>query len=339
LRLSKQTTDDDATKMMQLKSNFFKQPAQGFDDHSQGRTERQLDEYEAKVGFKLPASYRELMRQQNGGSVRYEKITGEDNFDFNGGFSQLRLDLAYYITNFKNYILATCDEDELAATQKQLTPFYPERLVLFAGLDGHSAAFFDYGYRQAEPVKNPSIVFIGDDGDDFLHFGVIGPQLASFDAFLENLSLDADVEDAVYLGVESTDDYATTMQQLAKYLLLDLKIHLDDDRYGHFNFDVWHSAHVPVELDDADLQAYAEQNGTSLKEMQEWASTEGRTRNVYTIFSPNQHRAGTYLFHDNPNITLVLEIKKSWFAMQKPVEGLVKILRQLPAIVDVVMLP
>jgi SMI1-KNR4 cell-wall len=88
--------------MMQLKSNFFKQPAKGFDDHSQGRTETQLDEYEAKVGFRLPTSYRELMRQQNGGSVRYEKILGEDNFDFNGGFSQLRLDLAFYFTNLKN---------------------------------------------------------------------------------------------------------------------------------------------------------------------------------------------------------------------------------------------
>jgi hypothetical protein len=324
---------------MQLKSNFFKQPARGFDAHSQGRTEAQLAEYEKKVGFKLPMSYRELMRQQNGGSVRYEKIANEENFNFNGGFSQLRPDLAYYITNFRDYILATCDEDELATTQKQLAPFYPERLVLFSGLDGHSAAYFDYGYRKAEAVENPSVVFIGDDGDDFLHFAVIGPQFANFDAFLASLSLDAEMEDAVYLGIVSTNDYATTMQQLAKYLQLNLKIYVDDDRYGHYNFDIWHSAHVPLALDDATLQDYAEQNGTTLKDMQEWTSTEGGTRNIYTIFSPNQQRAGTYLYHDNPDVTVVMEIKKSWFAMQKPIEGLMAKLRQLPGIANVITLP
>lgn len=204
--------------------NFFKQPALGFDAHSQGRSDAQLAEYEAKVGFKLPPSYRELLRLQNGGSVRYEKIAGEESFSFYGGFSQLRPDLDYYITNFKNYILLTCDEGALADTQKKLASFYPERLVLFSGLDGHSAAYFDYGYRLKAPVENPAIVFIGDDGDDFLHFSVIGPQFASFDAFLQSLTLDTEADDAAYLGIVSSNSYDATMQLLAKYLGLNLKL-------------------------------------------------------------------------------------------------------------------
>jgi SMI1-KNR4 cell-wall len=324
---------------MQLKRNFFKQPASGFDENSQGRNNEQLAAFEAKVGFKFPASYCALMRMQNGGSVRYEKIAGIEDFDFNGGFSELRPELEYYITNFKDYILMTCDEEQLAETQKALAPFYPERLVLFSGLDGHSAAYFDYGYRQKEAVANPSIVFIGDDGDDFLHFNEIGPKFASFEAFLDNLAFNTDMDDATYIGVVSSNNYDTTMQMLAKQLGLNLKVYVDDDRYGHYNFDTWHSAHVPLELDEETMQLYAEQNGTTLEKMQDWSASEGTTRNIYSIFSPNQHRAGTYLYHDNPELTVVLEIKKSWFPMKKPIDGLVAKLRQLPGITSVVTLP
>ena len=152
---------------MRKKLNFFKQPAKGFDENSRGRTDEQIAEFEAKVGFKLPAAYCELMRLQNGGSVQYQKIVGVEDFSFGGGFSALRPELNCHVTNFRDYILLTCDEQELAATQKELSPFYPERLVLFSGLDGHGGAFFDYGYRQHNVVADPSVVFINDDGDDF----------------------------------------------------------------------------------------------------------------------------------------------------------------------------
>lgn len=329
--------------MLNLKSNFFKQPALGFDEHSLGRTEAQLADYETKAGFKLPASYRELMKIQNGGSIRCEKIAGVEDFSFYGGFSPIRPDLSCYVTNFKEYILRTCEADELAQLQrdqahKQLAPFHPERLILFAGLDGHSAAYFNYGFRQDKPVENPSIIFIGDDGIEFLHFGVIGPHFANFDDFLQSLVLDTELDDAMYLGITSNKSYHETMQLLAQNLGLKPETYLNDDRYGHYNFDVWHSAHVPLELDDETMQNYAKQNGTTLEAMQDWTLTEGKTRNIYSIFSPNQQRAGTYLFQDNPELSMVIEIKKSWFPMQKPVAGLIERLRKLPAIIDVVKL-
>ena len=325
--------------MIKLKPNFFKQPALGFNEHSQGRTELQLADYEFKSGFKLPQSYRELMKIQNGGSLRYEKIADVENFSFYGGFSEMRPDLDFYITNFRDYILLTCEDEDLAITQKELAPFYPERLILFAGLDGHSAAYFDYGFRQNKVVETPSVVFIGDDGDDFLHFSVIGPQFANFDDFLQSLSLDTESEDATYLGIVSSNDYDATILLLKEHLGLQLKAYLDDDRYGHYNFDVWHSAHLPLELDDETMALYARENDTTLDRLQDWAAGENKIRQIYTIFSPNQHRTGTYLYHDNPEITVVLEIKKSWFPMSKPVAGLVAKLLKLPGIISVVGLP
>jgi SMI1-KNR4 cell-wall len=325
--------------LMKFKRNFLKQPAKGLDENSQGRTEEQIGAYEAKVGFKLPASYCELLRQQNGGNVRYQKITGIEDFSFNGGFVELRPELEHYITNFKDYILMTCSEEQLAETQVKLSPFYPERLVLFSGLDGHSAAYFDYGYRQQKPVTAPSIVFIDDDGDDFLHFREIGPKFDSFEAFIDSLQFDTEADDASYIGIVSNHDYDKTMQQLAQYLGLKLKNYADDERYGHFNFEQWHSAHVPLELDDKTMVQYAKENGTTLEKMQDWTVSEGKTRNIYSIFSPNQHRSGTYLYPDNPEITVVMEIKKSWFPMQKPIASFTAKLRQIPGITEVITLP
>jgi SMI1-KNR4 cell-wall len=180
----------ETTQNMKLSRNFFRQPALGFDMYTQGRSDQQIEEFEAKVGFKLPESYCELMRQQNGGSLQYEKIIGIDGFGFSGGFAQLCPELAHYVSNFKDYILLSCYPEELEAAQKELAPFHPERLVLFSGLDGHSGAYFDFGYRQNEVRINPSIVFIGDDGDEFLHFCEIGPKFESFDDFLQNLAIE-----------------------------------------------------------------------------------------------------------------------------------------------------
>ena len=59
---------------MQLKRNFFRQPASGFDENSLGRTNEQLAAFEAKVGFKLPVNYCQLMRQQNGGGINGQQV-------------------------------------------------------------------------------------------------------------------------------------------------------------------------------------------------------------------------------------------------------------------------
>jgi hypothetical protein len=62
------------------------------------------------------------MQLQYGGRVRYEKIIGAEDFSFDGGFSDLRPELNHYITNFRDYILATCDKDDLAEAQKNYRP-------------------------------------------------------------------------------------------------------------------------------------------------------------------------------------------------------------------------
>jgi SMI1 / KNR4 family (SUKH-1) len=324
---------------MPLQRNFFRQPVRGFNEKTRGRTAEEIEAFEARVGFKLPSSYADILRTQNGRGVHYRKIAGAEDFNFDGGFSSLPEEGSYRITNFREYILATCDEEELAVVEENLAPFFPNRMVLFAGLDGHSAAFLDYGYRLEEAVADPSVVFISDDKDDFLHFGEMGPRFGSFQEFLDALLVDKKSDDSTYIGITGVGDFTSTVRLLDQELDLQLETYVEDDANGNFDFAVWHSGSVPLELDAATVEAYANENGTTKEEMDAWILTEGGVRKIYSVLTPNQHRSGTYRYHDNPELSVVLEVRKSWFPMEAPVAGLVTKLREIPGIESVVFLP
>lgn len=84
---------------------------------------------------------------------------------------------------------------------------------------------------------------------------------------------------------------------------------------------------------------YAEENHTTVQETLEWVGDEGRTRSIAAILSPNQHRSGTYLYPDNPELTLVLKVSKYWFPIDRAIEQLCSQLLTLQPISAVTMLP
>ncbi len=325
--------------------NFVKQPSEGFDEHSQGRSVAQLDAFEAKIGFALPDTYRAIMQQQNGGSVRYGRISGVDKFSFDCGFTEIRPDLPYYINYFSDYILATYSDEDLLKAKEALNPFYPERLIIISGLDGHGALCLDYGYRAENTLETPAVVVIDDDPDvtdeiadkSFLYFAEIA-RFDNFDNFLQNLKVDLENQLEIYLGIVSKVSYESAIAEIAEYFNIKLESYKNNNRYGHYNFETWYSGHLPLYLDDETLKQHAESNNSEYAEMLAWSEDEGRIRNIYAIFSPNQHRSGTYLYQDNPNVNLVIEIHKTWFAMKKPIEGLMAQLQQIAEISDVVVL-
>jgi hypothetical protein len=315
----------------------------GFTAKTQGRTEAQLDAAESALGFALPPTYRSLMAQQNGGAVNYTEVAGLNQVSFDL-LSEISSDEAPPVSpfspllTFREYILLTCDQEELDEVVTALAPFHPERLVLISPLDGHSGAYLDYGFRSETPTSSPGVLFIHDDGDDFLHFGVMSPSFADFDTFLSNLGQNSDFEDDKTVGIVSTCSYDELVSYLADALALTLTENVDD-QYGNFNFDRWHEASVPIELDDETMNAYAIANGTTLDEMLEWSATEGRNRNVFCVLSPNQHRSGTFRYPNCPEVGLVMEVRSSWFPLERPLAHLVERIRSIPAVEDVVLLP
>ncbi len=316
---------------MVIPKNFWIPPALGYTPASQGLTDAELDAIEQQNGFLFPIAYRSLMRQQNGGTSRY-CILEESRVEDFCCLSELVRDLI----TFEDYIRLTCTEDDLATLDLLFEYCHLDRLIIFA-TNGHEVYCFDYGWRSEIAVVDPQIILFGDDGEDILHFKIV-KIIANFDDFLDQIALPEEVDQTTYLGIESSLDF----DSLCVYLAEDWQTQFeqkDDDFCGWFNFEKYYCGAVPLYLDDQTLKIYAEENNTTLQEMLDWVGTEGRTRKISAILSPNQHRSGTYLYPDNPEIILVLDISKPWFPIDRAIEQLCTRLRMLPAIDTVQILP
>ncbi|MFM2449271.1 MAG: hypothetical protein RIS44_1721 [Pseudomonadota bacterium] len=303
---------------------FWQQPAKGFNAASRGRTESELNQYEQEIGFRLPSLYRQLLMQQNGGSPRCSQLPGFDSEVSN--FSGIpHTDSRYPITQFTDYVECTCALDELFESKAPPKHFDLRRLVLFSGLDGHGAACFDYGYLLPDALVEPQVCFISDDGDQFGHFAEVGPRFAGFPEFLNALTRSEDDSEICYAGITSTLSFEDLVQALLQRWQVKLTQH-HDDRNGWFNFDSWYSGPIPLTLDQADLDAYAATVQVPEASMHDWAaeSPESMTRRIHAILSPNRTNSNTYRFQEYPDLTLVLEMRKTWFDARPALTRLVQ---------------
>ncbi len=316
---------------MAIPKNFWIPPASGYTPKSRGLTEAELAAIEVRNGFPLPIAYRSVMLQQNGGTLRYsilQQLLVEE-------FCCLS-ELDQGLVTFEDYIALTCTEDDVANLDRLFECCHLERLIIFT-VDGHEVGCFDYGWRSEVVVVDPQIVFFGDDGEDILHFNIL-KTVKSFDDFLSEITLPDEVNQKKYLGIESSLDF----DSLCAYLEEDWQTRFEqktDDFYGWFDFEKWYCGTVPLFLDDQTLKIYAEENNTTFQEVIDWVGVDGRTRSIAAILSPNRHRSGTYLYPDNPELTLVLEIHKPWFTIDLSVEQLCTQLMTLQNISAVKTLP
>jgi SMI1 / KNR4 family (SUKH-1) len=324
---------------MAIPKNFWIPPALGYTPVSQGLTAAQLDAIEQQNGFLFPIAYRSLMQQQNGGTLRYSTF-GESRVEDFCCLSELVRDLI----TFKDYIGLTCTEDQIVTLEactssnddQSFEYCHLNRLIIFA-INGHEVGCFDYGWKSAIASVDPQIIFFGDDGEDILHFKIVRT-IANFDDFLSQIALPEEAEETTYLGIESSLDFDSLCTDLEKDFQTRFE-QKNDDFYGWFNFEKYYCGTVPLCLDDQTLKTYAELNNTTFQEVLDWVGTEGRTRSITATLSPNRHRAGTYLYPDNPELTLILEISKPWFPIDRAIEQLCTRLRILPAIDTIQTLP
>lgn len=96
----------------------------------------------------------------------------------------------------------------------------------------------------------------------------------------------------------------------------------ENDRYGWFNFENYYYGTVPLVMDDKTISLYVEKSGALANEMSDWIEKEGRKRLIKSVFSPNKHISGTYLFPEKSNANIVIEIKNPWFPKKYAIENL-----------------
>jgi SMI1 / KNR4 family (SUKH-1) len=310
--------------------NFWIPPALGYTQLSRGLTLSQLAAIETRNGFPLPAAYKTLMQLQNGHALRYTQ--GRDLLVEH--FWPLS-DIAQELVTFENYMHLSCSDEEISVGKQSFDYCNLERLIIFT-CESHEIGCFDYGWRSEAALVDPQVVFFCDYGMDLLHFGVV-QTVANFDTFLAQLELTDHLANRTYLGFESHHSFDPLCALLANAVHAELVLQ-DNNHSGWFNFEKWFHIDVPLYLDDSTLHTYAQDNGTMFDEVFDWASSEGRSRRIASLLYPNQHRSGTYVYPDNPEVVAVLEIPKPWFPVARPVAQLIDQLKQLDGVKAVVRL-
>ena len=82
-------------------------------------------------------------------------------------------------------------------------------------------------------------------------------------------------------------------------------------------------------MDDISIENYiASLNNVNPKEMFEWVEQNGKKRLIKTIFSPNEHLSGTYLFPDSKIFNIILEVSNTWFSTNRSIDQFCKDLIQ-----------
>ena len=299
---------------MEMSKNFWIQPPKGFTDKNIGLSEEKLLNKERELGFKFPKKYRNLMKQQNGGYLRKFLINNEISIE---SFESLK-----HVENFLEYLYITKSDDDLEEMYNQFEFCNPKRLISFASFYGHGVVCFDYGWLEKNRLEDPKVVIIDDDGDDFLHYGFV-EKYNNFDTFLSNFKHEFGEH---YWGntaliIESKLGFENFVNTIKEMWNQDFETKTDD-RYGWFNFEKYYYGTVPLILDNKTINLYVEKSGTSTKEMSEWIEKEGNRRLIKSIFSPNQHKSGTYLFPSTPKANIVIEIQNPWFPKKYAVKNL-----------------
>lgn len=217
--------------------DIWKQPAEGFTEKTIGRTEEQIDEKEAEIGFKFPVLYREHMKLQNGGYLWKSSLNynGEVNELFYNGST---IDAIFNHNGYKTLkdVLMEYMDIELLESSTENEFLNLDRLPILSHMDGHTMLCFDYGYNVENEYDIPEIVYFELECAENGYEEKL--RLKSYDDLINNL---------VYYGYESTSFYvgfktSETIDKIAELIQNTLTLQLEtrtDDGYGWYKFEKW----------------------------------------------------------------------------------------------------
>ncbi|MDO9399167.1 MAG: SMI1/KNR4 family protein [bacterium] len=259
-------------------NEFWIQPSKGFvKEKNQGVTEDTLNKKEQEFGIIFPLLYRQVMKLQNGGYIRKQSFGIQELFINGAKFESIDR-----IETFCSFLDGFMSEDEIKETIVKIKYCYPERLIIFSRMDGHSLACFDYGWLQKEAKTDPKIViFLQDDSNiDENNFGYEEIlRVSDFNEFISRLVYYGYEAESYFIGLSTDLQIDAFVKVLSQTWGGTCEIR-KDDHYGWFNFNEWYYL-KEIKLNKADLQI---------------------------IVSPNQYNSGTFLFQNHPKLNIIIEI-------------------------------
>lgn len=241
-------------------NTFWKQPTEEFTEKTRGRTENELLIREKQIGFKLPNTYRELMKIQNGGFIRRSAFEYNGSLQpliYNGGMIDHIYPEPFGYENMFDVLSEWMDEDEIDEVSDTEFNFL-NRLIIISHMDGHSFMCFDYGWKEKEVKAEPEICFFNDDFKEYL-------RLENFDTFVNGLYYYGYESYKYYFGFHGIASIETIKNDLESKLNFKFEKKYTDepgklDAYRwHANFAKWYQGRLEIE-DDLELSLHLSEN-------------------------------------------------------------------------------
>lgn len=262
---------------MENLSEFWSQLSLCFGEEYQGLSEEQVLTKEKKLGISFPKTYRQLMKLQNGGYIRKPSYFDGTytHFLFCNGFESISFDNDSCDT-FRDLLFNMMSNEEIdQAVADTPGSCYPERLVLFSDLDGHSFAAFDYGWNSESIYKEPKVVIFREDPkNNLLYTQTL--EITNFDKLLEGLVYWGP-ECATSIGLVTNDGIEKLGEKLSTY---GDDIVIDQDSL------------TSIDEDNINITGKINLNN-------KWYSIK---------ITPNQYRSGIWAFQAHQDIPYILEI-------------------------------
>lgn len=227
-----------------MAKDIWKQPAKGFTEETQGRTEEQILQKESEIGFTFPTLYREHMKLQNGGYLwkRALNHNGEVNeLLYNGSKIAPIIHHNGYKT-LKDVLLEYIDREKLESSSK--TDFLNlDRLPILSHMDGHTMLCFDYGYNVEAEYETPEIVYFELECAENGYEEKL--RLNSYDELINNLVYYGYESTSYYIGIKSNEPIEKISELIDKTFNLQLELKTNDG-YGWYNFEKWYRGELKL---------------------------------------------------------------------------------------------
>lgn len=270
--------------------NFWQQPGR-FTEETRPRTEAEIAHFESRMGYRLPELLRQQLKQQNGGTVRYDTYvsgTYSDPVLYDVTFQGIPAIGAAYETLSDTYgsYMEPEDWDEALGTGAN-----PDRLYVLSYLHGHSILCLDYGTHEPQPRTEPQVV---------LYYTESGfEEQLRVDTYSEFVSRLVYNETTYHVGIKTS----RTLDQLKD--LLTEKLLLDTSRMNADQIAVLKTAHIDTafqrkEYDPAYCWDY---------DYHYVALTLCDRKKYLLRLMPNRYRGGNHVFQDNTEYNFILEIE------------------------------
>ncbi|MGX7594454.1 SMI1/KNR4 family protein [Planococcus plakortidis] len=156
---------------------------EGEDDYKLPETsEVEIEKIENQLDMELPASYKEILLEQNGGIIQYNSVKKESHLETN----------AYIEINH----IYGCGQGGILDSDYLIDEWgLPKNILIFSG-DGNS--FFALDYRKDS--VNPSVIYLEPETEEIIEVA------HTFDEFLNNLSK----EEVFFENDEDDEDWGTS---------------------------------------------------------------------------------------------------------------------------------